>query len=132
RQPHLTALTIPRWRLAQFRGCSPHAKQVITHLKSYTQSVTCTAQAFDSFLVLRSQHRSHLCGTSHQRRCFAADHIYVCRDRDILAFFKANIEVLSLAEDKTGVVERRAKTGGSYPLHDPIQYSPALQPGQSE
>src|SRR5258708_35011434 len=66
RQTLFATIDISCWSLTQFCSASPNAKQVIAYLKGETHGKAKTAQAGDSFCIVRSKKRSHFGSAAHQ------------------------------------------------------------------
>src|SRR5262245_34003484 len=110
RQALLATIKVTGSSLAQSGGGCPDAQYIVTHLKGHANGLAKRLQTFDGCLVLRSQQSTHFCSTAHQGCCFAADHLQVLRDRDILTCLKTHIQVLALDNGLNRVIKKHTQT----------------------
>src|SRR5260370_18373639 len=87
RQTLFATIDISCWSLTQFCSASPNAKQVIAYLKGETHGIAKTAQAGDSFCIVRSKKRSHFGSAAHQCGGFWPNPIHKHTDRNIIPRF---------------------------------------------
>src|SRR5260370_19023661 len=107
RQTLFATIDISCWSLTQFCSASPNAKQVIAYLKGETHGIAKTAQAGDSFCIVRSKKRSHFGSAAHQCGGLAAYHYPIpCRRKNI-AGFATDIERLNFRKHEDGPIVRK-------------------------
>src|SRR5260370_7042677 len=131
RQTLFATIDISCWSLTQFCSASPNAKQVIAYLKGETHGIAKTAQAGDSFCIVRSKKRSHFGSTAHQCGGLAPNHIHIHCDGNIIPGFETDVEILTFGKHKAGLIECSTQTphnNGIYPFTYP---TPPCQPATS-
>src|SRR5260370_18919096 len=110
RQTPFATIDISCWSLTQFCSASPNAKQVIAYLKGETHGIAKTAQAGDSFCIVRSKKRSHFGSAAHQCGGLAANHIHIHRDGNILPGFGNDVERFTFRKNEAGPLQWSTKT----------------------
>src|SRR6266852_5784075 len=127
RQTLFAMIDISCWSLTQFCSASPNAKQVIAYLKGETHGIAKTAQAGDSFCIVRSKKRSHFGSAAHQCGGLAANHIHIHRDGNIIAGFETDVEILTFGKHKAGLIECSTKTHSNSGIYPFIYHTPECE-----